>query len=160
MLAITTTHARLKPATTPRTISDLYQDFERAIAAEKAVKSPPKDSEDLESRRENLRSPAHQKYERAMRRATAKSDKIAQCIVRTPALSATEATLKVRVALWATNDFSWKRLEDLDHCKDEDGEINALVSLRDDFLRVMDLYPRPAKPRAARGAATRRASKP
>ena len=114
MLDRTTRHQR--PAAAPRTVTDLYRDFETALSVVNAIPG------DL---------PAD---------ACNDCDALAARICATPANSATEAKLKVRVALWSNIDSGCKTLEEVDGWKPEgDGwnnGIDALISLRDDLVRL------------------------
>jgi hypothetical protein len=119
MLDTKTTRARSKPQPT---ITKLYADFKSALAAMAALPEGPN-------------------YERTISEAV----KIAGRICVTPACSATEAKLKVRAAIWATNEFMFEgdaatNLDEVDRWQaggtEGQEEIDALLSLRDDLLRL------------------------
>jgi hypothetical protein len=114
-----TTRRAIAPPTKPRpakpqpTITKLYADFAKLYAAIKAEKE-------------------QSKYEPLLERC----NRIAERIVVMPA-NCLDEVKKVRIAFWASAQFSYKRLEEFDdHQPGGNGEeFDALLSLRDDFRR-------------------------
>ncbi len=105
----------------PASITELYNEFEKALAAHTAMPEQPEEE-----------------WDRALRAC----NKIAHQIVTAPASTAQEALLKSRVALWSSGSVICEHLDELDSWapdeKDQRSipELALLASLRDDLRRL------------------------
>jgi hypothetical protein len=105
----------------PRSITELYGEFEKALAAHQAMPEQPEEEWD---------------------RALQACNKMAHQIVTAPAVTAEEALLKIRVALWNSGRIICDRLDELDTWAPDENDqrstpdLALLASLRDDLRRV------------------------
>jgi hypothetical protein len=128
MLDKITKRAARRPTKPRRTITQLYADFEKAVAAMEATPS---------TSGNKLSNPAFD-------RATDKCANIGQTIMTTPANSIDEMLLRIRVVGWSTGIPHNGSLANLDHwdpaARGNSEEFQALASLRAE-LRLLKANP-------------------
>jgi hypothetical protein len=111
---------RERATTAGPSITDLYQEFEPAHAAYRAMPD----------------SAANKPFDRAV----AKACRVADQIVKTPAKTVDEMILKLRIAVWDVGDCKYESLEELDRWtpapSTKGAEYKAIASLQWDLQRL------------------------